>query len=302
MALNVRFMQKAGVDPAGAVTGVGLNTFVGAVVHIVLLVVFFAWAGRDGTAAFSIPAEQQGARRHRGRARCRRGVRRHPARPQARPHARRRASEAVVASMKALAHSPSELAALFGGSVAVTLAYIGALAAAVAAFDGGVSFAEVGAVYLGASLIAAAAPTPGGLGALEAALVAGFTGVGMDSGVAVAAVLSYRLVTYWLPDPAGLARLPRARAPELDLARMRSQLVDRETLAAEAEGPPRQRAGEQPEAGTADDVERQMGAGVDAGDARPAAATSQTTGRQRLGTDGASTAAKAKATAEWPDT
>ena len=54
-------------------------------------------------------------------------------------------------------------------------------------------------MYLGASLIAAAAPTPGGLGAMEAALVAGFTGVGMDPGLAVAAVLSYRLVTYWLP-------------------------------------------------------------------------------------------------------
>ena len=37
-------------------------------------------------------------------------------------------------------------------------------------------------MYLGASLIAAAAPTPGGLGAIEAALVAGFTGVGMESG------------------------------------------------------------------------------------------------------------------------
>jgi undecaprenyl-diphosphatase len=81
----------------------------------------------------------------------------------------------------------------------VTLAYIGAVAFAVAAFDGGVSFAQVGAVYLGASLIAAAAPTPGGLGAIEAALVAGLTGVGMDPAIAVAAVLSYRLVTYWLP-------------------------------------------------------------------------------------------------------
>src|SRR4029077_8210962 len=91
------------------------------------------------------------------------------------------------------------LAALFGGSVAVTVAYIGALAASVAAFHGNVSFAEVGAVYLGASLITAAAPTPGGLGAMEAALVAGFIGVGVDSGVSVAAVLSYRLVTYWLP-------------------------------------------------------------------------------------------------------
>ena len=98
-----------------------------------------------------------------------------------------------------LARSPLKLAMLFGGSAAVTLAYIAALAAAIAAFDGGLSFAQVGAVYLGASVVAAAAPTPGGLGAMEAALVAGLTGVGMESGPAVAAVLSYRLATYWIP-------------------------------------------------------------------------------------------------------
>ncbi len=81
----------------------------------------------------------------------------------------------------------------------MTLTYTAALGCAVAAFDGGVTFAEIGAVYLGSSVVAAAAPTPGGLGAMEAALVAGFTGVGMESGVAVAAVLSYRLATFWLP-------------------------------------------------------------------------------------------------------
>ncbi|MGH9280813.1 MAG: lysylphosphatidylglycerol synthase transmembrane domain-containing protein, partial [Acidimicrobiales bacterium] len=102
-------------------------------------------------------------------------------------------------SIASLGRSPGRLAALFGGSAAVTLAYVGALAAAVAAFHGGLGIAQVGAVYLGASALAAVAPTPGGLGAIEAALVAGLTGVGMASGSAVAAVLSYRLVTYWLP-------------------------------------------------------------------------------------------------------
>jgi undecaprenyl-diphosphatase len=101
--------------------------------------------------------------------------------------------------MARLARSPVRLAMLFGGSVGVTLAYITAFAAAVAAFHGDVSVAEVGAVYLGGALIAAAAPTPGGLGALEAVLVAGLTGVGMEPGPAVAAVLAYRLVTYWVP-------------------------------------------------------------------------------------------------------
>ena len=57
----------------------------------------------------------------------------------------------------------------------------------------------IGAVYLAAAALAAAAPTPGGLGAIEAALVAGLTGVGMQPGRAVSAVLLYRLATYWLP-------------------------------------------------------------------------------------------------------
>ena len=34
---------------------------------------------------------------------------------------------------------------------------------------------------------------------MEAALIAGLTGIGVDSGIAVASVLGYRLATYWLP-------------------------------------------------------------------------------------------------------
>ncbi len=199
MALNVRFLQKAGVGPAEAVTGVGLNALAGAIVHLVLLVLFVAWAGQGGAATFKIPSSSKllvaiafvfalvgiVVATRRGR----RLVRTHVF-----GFVRR-----SITSIVALASSPVKLLALFGGSTGVTLAYIAALTAAVAAYDGGLSVAQVGAVYLGASMIAAAAPTPGGLGALEAALVAGLTGAGMASGPAVAAVLSYRLVTYWLP-------------------------------------------------------------------------------------------------------
>src|SRR6476661_3258269 len=53
-------------------------------------------------------------------------------------------------------------------------------------------------------LITAASPTPGGLGATEAATIAGLMGIGIPSGPAVSAVLIYRLATYWLPcRPAG---------------------------------------------------------------------------------------------------
>ncbi len=199
MALNVRYLQKAGLEPAQGVTGVALNSVVGAVVHVVLLVIFFAWAGRSSSGAFKIPADSKVlviiavvlalagivVATRRGR----RLVKRHVV----------GFVKQSIRSLAILARSPAKLAALFGGSAAVTLAYIAALAASLAAFHADVSFAEIGAVYLGASLIAAAAPTPGGLGALEAAVVAGLTGVGVESGVAVAAVLAYRLVTYWLP-------------------------------------------------------------------------------------------------------
>ena len=104
-----------------------------------------------------------------------------------------------LTAIGALARSPLKLLELFGGSTGVTLAYVAALTAAVAAYGGDLTFAQVGAVYLGSSIIAAAAPTPGGLGAMEAALVAGLTSVGLEAGLAVAAVLSYRLATYWLP-------------------------------------------------------------------------------------------------------
>lgn len=48
------------------------------------------------------------------------------------------------------------------------------------------------------------APTPGGLGAVEALFLATFAGFGVPSAVAVASVLVYRLFNYWLPFPIGL--------------------------------------------------------------------------------------------------
>ena len=54
-----------------------------------------------------------------------------------------------------------------------------------------------------AAVLAAASPTPGRLGAMETATIAGLMGIGVSSGLAVSAVLLYRLATYWLPVPPG---------------------------------------------------------------------------------------------------
>ena len=77
------------------------------------------------------------------------------------------------------------------------------LAASVQAFGGGASIAQIGAVYMVSAAIAAASPTPGGVGAFEAVLTAGLTGIGISPGAAVSAVVVYRLATYWLPVAPG---------------------------------------------------------------------------------------------------
>jgi uncharacterized membrane protein YbhN (UPF0104 family)/membrane-associated phospholipid phosphatase len=55
--------------------------------------------------------------------------------------------------------------------------------------------------------VASAAPTPGGLGATEAALVSGLLLYGVPAETAVAGVLIYRLATFWLPSLPGYVAL-----------------------------------------------------------------------------------------------
>ena len=55
MALNTRFVQKAGVEPTVAVTSVGLNFVAGVAVHVGMLLIFALWAGRDAFGSISLP-------------------------------------------------------------------------------------------------------------------------------------------------------------------------------------------------------------------------------------------------------
>jgi glycosyltransferase 2 family protein len=60
-------------------------------------------------------------------------------------------------------------------------------------------------VYLAASALGSSVSTPGGLGAVEAALVGGLTATGVPVGSALTAVLAFRIATFWLPAPLGWA-------------------------------------------------------------------------------------------------
>jgi len=199
MALNVRFLHKSGTSTPASVAAVGVNSLAGAVMHVVMIVVFFALAGHDLTKAFKLPSGSKillilaVILAVAGVILATRPGRRWT-RKKLLPGAR-----SAAGSLRQAAASPVKLGLLFGGSALVTLAYIAALAASVQAFGAGPGLIVIGAVYLGAAALAAVAPTPGGLGAIEAALVAGLTGVGMQAGPAVSAVVLYRLATYWLP-------------------------------------------------------------------------------------------------------
>jgi glycosyltransferase 2 family protein len=200
MALNVRFLQRVGVEPSAGVAAVGVNSLAGALVHGVLLVIFFAWAGRGGAGkVFKLPSSSTllavlaVAAAVIGIVIATRQGRRFAARKILPP------LRSSLASLRKVARSPARLTMVFGGSALVTLAYVGALVASVEAFGGGASIAKIGAVYMASAAVAAFTPTPGGVGGFEAAAIAGLTGIGISSGAAVSAVVIYRLATYWLP-------------------------------------------------------------------------------------------------------
>jgi undecaprenyl-diphosphatase len=199
VAVGVRFLQRSGLEPGPAAAAVGLTMLSGLIVHLSLLAVFLAWVGTSEV-GFSLPDADtlllviaiavSASGLVVGLV----------------PAVRRRVMPPLVEQVRNAASSladvltdPARVIGLIGGSTGVTLSFIVTLAAAVAAFGGGVSFPEIGAAYVVASALGSAAPTPGGLGAVEAALVGTLTGYGMASGPAVSAVLTFRLVTYWLP-------------------------------------------------------------------------------------------------------
>lgn len=198
-ALNLRLLQRAGIDSPTATAAVGLNTVAGFVVHVALLLGFVVWSGRSDLGG--IPAPRGPLLLAIGA-----GVAVLVVAVALTPFGRRvvlapvlRFVRSAAGALAAVLVRPSKVTALFGGSTGITVAYLVAFYACVEAFGGGLGVPQVGAAYLGASALAAVAPTPGGLGAFEAAMAAGLNSFGLDQGVAVSAVLTFRLITFWLP-------------------------------------------------------------------------------------------------------
>ncbi len=200
-ALNIRYLQRSGVSPARATASVGAAQVVSFLLHVVALVVFAALTGsvhihslQPPTWAYVVLAALLIL------------VLATIAIPPGRRLLRARLTPAlgqVFPRILDLAQNPRKLAAGFGGALLLTALYVACLEACVRAVGGSVPIVGVAVVYLSGTAIAAAAPTPGGLGAIEVALSAGLTAAGLPSATALGAVLLFRLLTFWLPVPVG---------------------------------------------------------------------------------------------------
>ncbi|MGW7515727.1 flippase-like domain-containing protein [Streptomyces sp. NPDC054796] len=197
VALNTRFLQRAGVRPGHAVASVGASQLFGLGSHILLLLFFGYLTGTEHTPTLS------------------------PSRTviaglltaavlvlivTAIPGLRRFVSDrlrslfaGVVPRMLDVVQRPQKLLTGIGGMLLLTLLFVMCLDACVRAFGHEASYASLAVVFLAGNALGSAAPTPGGLGAVEAALIAGLIAFGVPKEVATPAVLLFRLMTLWFP-------------------------------------------------------------------------------------------------------
>lgn len=94
---------------------------------------------------------------------------------------------------------------LFGGALGYLVVSGLGLAASLAALHPDVAWVAVTVVFIIGNTLGHLVPSPGGLGAVEAVLIAGLGAMGVPATAAVTAVLLSRLLTYWLPVLPGIA-------------------------------------------------------------------------------------------------
>jgi uncharacterized membrane protein YbhN (UPF0104 family) len=202
VAVNARYLHREDVDGATIGAAVALSQIVNVITTVLLLVAFGLLTG-SGLSRFKIAP---GGDVVIGLAVIAVIATVLFAVPQTRakltgmvwPHLRRawpRLLDALSRPLRMLASSAANLLL----SAAYLLAFIAALRAVVAH----PAILPAAVVYLAGNAVGSAAPTPGGLGGVEAVLVAGLSAMGIPAAEAISGVLVFRVATFWLPIPAG---------------------------------------------------------------------------------------------------
>jgi len=197
VAVNIRFLNKSGVPGPSAATAVGVSQVVIFFIHVILLVIFGVIAGTQTdfsfrpprftlvivVVIFAIVIVMFSISTFRNWLISK-----------AKP-----LIDQIGPTVAIIVQQPQRLLSSIASSLLLNFSYILSFYAALNAFGSDISIATAAFVYLAGATIGQAAPTPGGIGAVEAALVAGLTAAGIPSGTALSGVLLYRVVTFWLP-------------------------------------------------------------------------------------------------------
>ncbi|MBY3987508.1 flippase-like domain-containing protein [Rhodococcus fascians] len=199
LALSVRFLQKGGLGTVRATAAVALQQSVQVITHVSLLIFFSVVAGTSSGLSNMVPGNTVlyliagvafgvvGTFMFVPKLRLWLKV---AVRPQV---------AEVLTELGELARDPKRFSIIILGCAATTLGAALALWASVEAFGGGTTFVTVTVVTMIGGTLASAAPTPGGVGAVEAALIGGLAAFGLPASIAVPSVLLYRVLTCWLP-------------------------------------------------------------------------------------------------------
>ena len=201
MAVNIRFFQRQGLSAPTAVASGAIDSFASTVVQGLLLALLLIFS--ESSLALDLPLPSGGVRTllwllagalvasililvlvRRLRDVIAAQV--------------RRWWPDVRAALGALRAS-HKLALLVLGSLATELLFAIALGLFARSFGYDISLAELLVINISVSLLASVVPVPGGVGVAEFGLTLGLTSAGMTAEPAVAAVLLYRIATFYLP-------------------------------------------------------------------------------------------------------
>jgi uncharacterized membrane protein YbhN (UPF0104 family) len=202
VAVNARYLRREQVDEGTIAAAVTMSQIVNVVTTVLLLIVFGLLTG-SGFSQFKIAP---GGDVLIGLAVIAAAVIVLLAVPQTRaklagtvwPHLR----QVWPRLLDAVSH-PLRVAASGGANLLLSAAYLVAFIAALRSVGAHPAILAAAIVYLAGNAVGSAAPTPGGLGGVEAVLAAGLTAIGIPVHQAIPAVLIFRMATFWLPIPVG---------------------------------------------------------------------------------------------------
>jgi glycosyltransferase 2 family protein len=209
LTLNVQYLKKSGHTLPQALAVAGTNNTLGFVGHMLLLGVAVAFGGDRLTQDLQLPHVSYGGWIGAGLLLV--IIANLVVFQKLRKYLYSLTADTAGNIVATFRNRPSKVAAALSLSLGLTAAYV--LVFYMCGLAVGISLPVSGmfAVFTIGLIATTATPTPGGLGGAEAGLVAGLVAYGVDTSTALACVLLYRLLTFWLPILPGFLIFLRIR-------------------------------------------------------------------------------------------